>query len=524
MPRAPTSPERSQRRQRAMEDLAGVVTSGMPIDPLLDAAVSLLATAVHADRCAAFRGPPIRPVAAHGLSRRYLESVVADYRRGPGGLAEATKHTIVIDDIEDDAQPDTWLRAAARHEGFHGIALVPLVYAGEVVGALTLYHDAPAHYEDDDRALVDWFAATLALAIENARRQERIAEQRRFMEEVLEELPVGVLVGVPGEVPELANRFARVVLADNEAANGLRALLDREGKPLGPADSPIDRGLAGEPVDATEISIQRPGTVTTYIVRSRPLSERSVTVFQDVTGDREVEAYKTAVIEIASHALRTPVTALRLSVHSLLRRLHNEEREAPAARNVARQVERLSDLVDHFLAAAALQSEHELRFETIDVGDAVVDAVAAVTQRHRSGRTINVAGGAPPISGDRALIQQAVEELVDNAVVHGAGVIDVELLDSDDADVVRVSDRGPGVPGHRTADLFERFNLARAALPGGGLGLGLFVAAAVARRHGGRLAYEAREHGGASFSLVLPRRRPRAAATGPGVWFGEASP
>ncbi len=109
------------------------------------------------------------------------------------------------------------------------------------------------------------------------------------------------------------------------------------------------------------------------------------------------------------------------------------------------------------------------------------------------------------IEGDRLRLEQALGNLVDNALRHGAGGIAVGASAGDSEASLWVEDEGEGFPGGFTARAFERFTRGREARSAGeGAGLGLALVDAIARAHGGRAS--AGEGPGARVTLSLPRR------------------
>jgi signal transduction histidine kinase len=103
------------------------------------------------------------------------------------------------------------------------------------------------------------------------------------------------------------------------------------------------------------------------------------------------------------------------------------------------------------------------------------------------GRRLEVA--APPgltIDGDRLRLEQALGNLVDNALRYGEGSVRVEAQRAGDSVELRVSDDGPGFPAEFATRAFDRFTRADASHSGGGSGLGLAIVDAIAHAHGGR--------------------------------------
>src|SRR5207302_11055708 len=102
-----------------------------------------------------------------------------------------------------------------------------------------------------------------------------------------------------------------------------------------------------------------------------------------------------------------------------------------------------------------------------------------------AGRTIETDGGGGRARVDRLRIEQALGNLVENALRHGAGAIRVSASQRGDRLELHVADEGAGFPAGFAPQAFERFSRANPSRPSGGAGLGLAIVAAVARAHGG---------------------------------------
>jgi signal transduction histidine kinase len=110
------------------------------------------------------------------------------------------------------------------------------------------------------------------------------------------------------------------------------------------------------------------------------------------------------------------------------------------------------------------------------------------------------------LAGDRLRLEQAVGNLVDNALRHGSGHVDLGARRSDGSVELRVSDAGSGFPPGFLTRAAERFTRADEARAGGASGLGLAIVDAIARAHGGQLRIANGEAAGAVVSLTLPAR------------------
>ena len=110
-----------------------------------------------------------------------------------------------------------------------------------------------------------------------------------------------------------------------------------------------------------------------------------------------------------------------------------------------------------------------------------------------------------PVQGVARLLRRVVRNLLENARRHAAGDISLTLAKTDGEAVIRVCDRGPGVPPALRERIFEPFyRLPGSAEREGGVGLGLALVKAITQRHGGTVRCENRPEGGACFVVQLP--------------------
>jgi len=106
---------------------------------------------------------------------------------------------------------------------------------------------------------------------------------------------------------------------------------------------------------------------------------------------------------------------------------------------------------------------------------------------------------------DSVRVEQALANLLENALAHGAGQIDLFAVARQDVVELHVADAGPGFPDGFLARAFDRFSRADEARSAGGSGLGLSIVALIAQAHGGTTGAANRPGGGADVWLTLPR-------------------
>jgi two-component system OmpR family sensor kinase len=189
----------------------------------------------------------------------------------------------------------------------------------------------------------------------------------------------------------------------------------------------------------------------------------------------------------ASHELRTPLALLRVEIELALEAPRKDGELRDALRSVGEETDRLSQLAEDLLLLARLDDGHlRLRPEPIEVAS-LLEGVATRFGRRASdaGRTIEWDGAGLRIDGDRLRLEQALGNLVENALRHGGGTIRLFGVEEDGMVELHVTDEGPGFSASFSARAFERFSRADEARSGAGAGLGLAIVRAVAEAHGG---------------------------------------
>ena len=209
----------------------------------------------------------------------------------------------------------------------------------------------------------------------------------------------------------------------------------------------------------------------------------------------------------ASHELRTPLAVLQAELELALRRPRSAAELEEALRSAADETDRLTQLAEALLVLARSdQGQLALRREPADARE-IVDRVAARFSHPAaaSGRALEVhADAGITVSADVPRLEQALGNLVVNALEHGVGAVSLTAARSNGSVELHVLDEGPGFPAAFVAHAFERFSRADAARSRGGAGLGLAIVDAIARAHGGTAHIAARESGGADVWLAIP--------------------
>jgi signal transduction histidine kinase len=222
-------------------------------------------------------------------------------------------------------------------------------------------------------------------------------------------------------------------------------------------------------------------------------------------------------LSIASHELKTPLTALQLQLQLAAREAAAAGRAEPRwLTGAQRQVKRLDTLVSQLLDVTRIRADRlPLERRDVDLGELVAGVVDRFSgELERAGTRLDLSAS-PGVAGhwDPDRLDQVVTNLLSNAVKYGGGSpVSIAVADAGDRAILTVEDRGPGIPPESRALVFEPFERAADSRAVGGLGLGLFIARQIARAHGGDVRMEDMPHPGARFVVELPRARPIAPA------------
>lgn len=209
----------------------------------------------------------------------------------------------------------------------------------------------------------------------------------------------------------------------------------------------------------------------------------------------EDKAYVENYVHTLTHELKSPLAGIRGAAELLQEPLPEADRERFAA-NIQRQTERLQQLIDRLLALADVEQMRGLgQVEPVDLSALTRDTLQTLEPRLRlKNLSVNDAlGRAVTVSGNRFLIAQALQNLLDNAIDFSpaGGALTLRLVPEGSRVVWSVRDEGPGVPDYAIGRIFERFySLPRGEAQDKSSGLGLCLVKEVSELHGGEIRVE----------------------------------
>ena len=238
-----------------------------------------------------------------------------------------------------------------------------------------------------------------------------------------------------------------------------------------------------------------------------------------------LDRLKSQFLSIASHELKTPLTAisgyLQVTLREARRRLSagqpsledwqsEQQTLVDHLQKVTAQTARLARLVDELLDVSRIETGRlALRQAQLDLGDLSKDVVTRM-QLHTADHSITYSGDDGAIvHGDRDHLEQVLNNLIGNAIKYSpaARPIEVSVRRVGDEVEVSVADQGVGIPPQELQSIFGLFYRSPEAASGqvAGMGLGLYICKEIVDRHGGRIWAESTPSKGSTFYFTIPR-------------------
>jgi PAS domain S-box-containing protein len=273
----------------------------------------------------------------------------------------------------------------------------------------------------------------------------------------------------------------------------------------------MDRLRRGERISHHDaVRIAKDGRQIDISVSVSPVTDASgrivgaATIAQDISERKRMEAAQRDFLAMVSHDLRSPLTIVRASAQLLQRR--GEYREATIA-TILEYADRMARLIEDLADVVRLEEGHlPLQRETVDLVALARDAAAAAAEQSAR-HAVRVEAPDTSVCGawDRVRLGQVVENLLGNALKHGAedGQVVVRVQKRAGEALISVQDFGSGIDPEHMPHLFDRFY--RANTRSSGLGLGLYISRILVEAHGGRIWAESRPGQGSTFTVALPQ-------------------
>lgn len=295
------------------------------------------------------------------------------------------------------------------------------------------------------------------------------------------------------------------------------------GKPVDVFDRPIVRAFqTGKTVSERSLYLLKDGsllpvqvTVSPIIYRKHPIG--AIEVFRDLTEEIESDKLKSDFISIASHQLRTPLSAINMYTRMLQDGLAGDltPEQLPYVEIILNSVERMNVLIDTLLNITRIEAgsiaikPRQVRLDNL-ARDILTEFLPTAKAKDIS-LTSTIPEGMPAVHTDGLLIKEICANLLSNAIKYTPEGGSVHFMLEDMPKELRwsVKDTGYGIPAKSQKNIFLKFFRAENITDKdvSGTGLGLYLIKNLAESLGGELWFESAENSGSTFYFSLPKRR-----------------
>ncbi|MBI5962644.1 MAG: PAS domain-containing protein [Chloroflexi bacterium] len=394
-------------------------------------------------------------------------------------------------------QPLALLAVALRHENrYYGV-----VWAG---------YEHPRMFSDSDVRFVTTLAGQAALAVANAHLYLNVEASRRQLEAVLNSTPDPVLVTDHRNRILLTNRAAAEALGQN-ADRSIGQETEKVVK-VRPLLTLLQNTITEDQSTEIELADNRTylATASSVMVEGRQIGR--VCIMRDVTRFKELDSMKSEFVATVSHDLRSPLTLMRGYATMLEMVGELNEQQQGYVRKIISGVENMSRLVNNLLDLGRIEIGVGLQVDHVTLLD-VIQRVVSSLQLQASQKDITLNVELPrdmpnAVEADEALLQQAVYNLVENALKYTpeGGRVTIRTSSQPGSLIFSVEDSGIGIAADDLPHLFEKFyrGKQREARAQHGSGLGLAIVHSIATNHGGRVWVDSVEGKGSTFHLQIP--------------------
>jgi PAS domain S-box-containing protein len=398
-------------------------------------------------------------------------------------------------------RPNSLMAVALRHEN-------------QYYGTLWVAYDQPHIFTEEEVRFLTTLGGQAALAAANASLFQKAEIGRQRLAAILDSSPDPILV---------IDQRERLLLANPAAwqALGLGTKVE-EGKPI---DEIIHQNdlldLLRYPSDEKQSKeiVLTDGKI--YLAAATPVLADGrqvgrICIMQDVTYFKELDSLKSEFVSTVSHDLRSPLTLMRGYATMLEMVGQLNEQQTNYVRKIVTGVESMSRLVTNLLDLGRIEAGVGLQLEMIPVND-VVEKVTGALQLQAAQKQIQLMTEIPQhtvplVEADQALLQQALHNLIENAIKYteAGGKVKVRAQAGPLGLVFEVYDTGIGISPMDQQHLFEKFYRGgqQSAKSQQGTGLGLAIVKSIAERHGGRVWADSQLGKGSVFYLAIPLRQP----------------
>ncbi len=379
-------------------------------------------------------------------------------------------------------------------------------------GALWVVYDKPHKYSESEIRFLTTLAEQAALAAANMCQYLTAETGRQHIASILDSIEDPILVTDQDDNLVLVNPAAATILLEADADD----VIGKPAKECIPQHELLSLLLEenDKPANAIEVYLKDGrvfiASVSRIYMKDRKIGK--VCVSRDVTRFKELDALKSDFVSTVSHDLRNPLTLIRGYATMMAMVGDLNEQQTSYNEKIILGVERMFRLVDNLLDLGRIEAKVGLQIEPVRIED-IIGRVTKSLGPQALQKRIEIIPEiddeeTQEIDADPALLQQALYNLLDNAIRYSAldSKVWIRAIRKEDAMIFEVEDKGIGISPVDQPRVFDKFYQVEHGenQRERGTGLGLAIVKAIAERHGGRVALKSQLGKGSIFYLALP--------------------
>ncbi|MGF7229276.1 MAG: ATP-binding protein [Candidatus Saccharibacteria bacterium] len=241
---------------------------------------------------------------------------------------------------------------------------------------------------------------------------------------------------------------------------------------------------------------------------------QTIITIHDETKSRDLDDMKLDFVSMAAHELRTPLSTIRGYLELIsYQRDQDPEKIQHYIKQARRSAEELASLISNLLDVSRIErGTLVLTMHKLDLAESLKQSVQNLHFNAETKHT-SIAYTGPDqgqfVIADGVALREVIDNLIDNAIKYTPenGAVRVDLQESNDSYIVKVTDNGIGIPANALPYLFSKFYRVHGGLESGstGTGLGLFISKSIIERHGGTITVESKHGEGSTFIVTIPK-------------------
>nr|WP_249745318.1 ATP-binding protein [Mesobacillus boroniphilus] len=459
----------------------------------------------------------------------------ASFGISPDGVKQFRDNLLfsgIVERLQVERKPFVTKREASKEEkGFHITKLfshdlyLPIFLSGKKLVAVMAFSRSDAPFDFRMMEEYEALAKNVGIALDKINLYHKSEEARRLNQDILDTIQEGVqLVNTNGEILQVNKKFCELFGCSDK-------LQEISGGSWDEWTSLLSRSIADpqyfieflktelsslekiSPKESHFIYKNNGGQV--FKVYCEGLFHENIklgTIFvhRNITKEFEVDRIKSEFVSTVSHELRTPLASILGFTELILTRELKPDRQKKYLSTIYNEAGRLTALINDFLDIQRMESGNQgyerQQLELLPIIQKVVELQKIHSDKHDL--ILEVIGGSDNVLGDPEKLEQALTNLVHNAIKYSpeGGEVRITLFEKDSFVTIQIQDEGLGIPPEAIDKVFEKFyrvdNSDRRSI--GGTGLGLAIVKEIVHVHDGSINVDSEYGKGSTFTISLP--------------------